>query len=187
MAVEVKLQQRLQQSLVLTPQLQQSLKLLQMGHQEYGETLAQELLEKDWGIAADVWSCPSFNELTRDGQDCERHNMLHPLETAKVPFVTQQLQGTQGPVIASTDYMKLFADQIRQWVPVKEYKVLGTDGFGRSDSRKKLRHFFEVDRYWVVLAALEALVDRGEIEAKVLADAIAKFVIDPEIANPLDC
>ena len=93
----------------------------------------------------------------------------------------------KGPVVASTDYMKLFAEQIRQWVPVKEYKVLGTDGYGRSDSRRKLRDFFEVDRRWVVLAALEALADRGEIERKVVAEAIVKFGIDPEKRNPLDC
>ncbi|MDI2531990.1 pyruvate dehydrogenase (acetyl-transferring), homodimeric type [Pseudomonas aeruginosa] len=95
--------------------------------------------------------------------------------------------GRRGPVIASTDYMKLYAEQIRQWVPSKEYKVLGTDGFGRSDSRKKLRNFFEVDRHWVVLAALEALADRGDIEPKVVAEAIAKYGIDPEKRNPLDC
>lgn len=97
------------------------------------------------------------------------------------------LNGRKGPVIASTDYMKLFAEQIRQWVPSKEFKVLGTDGFGRSDSRKKLRHFFEVDRHFVVLAALEALADRGDIEPKVVAEAIAKFGINPEKLNPLDC
>ena len=90
-------------------------------------------------------------------------------------------------MVASTDYMKLFAEQIRQWVPVKEYKVLGTDGFGRSDSRQKLRHFFEVDRYWVALTALEALADRGDIDAKVVAEAIVKFGLDANKTNPLDC
>ncbi len=90
-------------------------------------------------------------------------------------------------MIASTDYMKVYAEQIRQWVPTKEFKVLGTDGFGRSDTRARLRHFFEVDRHWVVLAALEALADRGDIEPKVVAEAIAKFGLDPEKPNPLDC
>ena len=148
---------------------------------------AAKILRDEFGIGADVWSVPSFNELRRDGLAVERWNRLHPGQKPKQAFIQECLTGRKGPVVASTDYMKLFAEQVRQWVPSKEYKVLGTDGFGRSDSRKKLRHFFEVDRYWVVLAALEALVDRGEIEAKVLADAIAKFGIDPEKANPLDC
>ncbi|MDO4970194.1 MAG: pyruvate dehydrogenase (acetyl-transferring), homodimeric type, partial [Comamonadaceae bacterium] len=133
---------------------------------------AQELLEKDWQIAADVWSCPSFNELTRDGQNCERHNMLHPLETAKVPFVTQQLQGTQGPVIASTDYMKAYAEQIRPYIPKgRNYKVLGTDGFGRSDFRRKLREHFEVDRHFIVVAALKALAEEGKLPVTKVAEA----------------
>ena len=134
-----------------------------------------------------MWSVTSFNELRREGLAVERRNRLHPEQKPQQTYVEQCLSGRRGPVVASTDYMKLFADQIRQWVPVKEYKVLGTDGFGRSDSRKKLRHFFEVDRYWVVLTALEALADRGEIERTVVAEAIAKFGIDTNKANPLDC
>ncbi|EXF45373.1 pyruvate dehydrogenase subunit E1 [Pseudomonas sp. BAY1663] len=102
-------------------------------------------------------------------------------------YVTQCLEGRDGPVIASTDYMKLFADQIRQWVPSDEYQVLGTDGFGRSDSRRKLRDFFEVDRRWVALASLQALANKGALERKVVAEAIAEFGIDPEKRNPLDC
>jgi len=148
---------------------------------------AAKILREQFNVGADVWSVTSFNELRREGLAVERSNRLHPGQKPKQTHIEQCLKGRKGPVIASTDYMKLFAEQIRQWVPSKEYKVLGTDGFGRSDSRKKLRHFFEVDRNWVVLAALEALVDRGEIEAKVLADAIAKFGIDPEKLNPLDC
>ncbi|AYC34567.1 pyruvate dehydrogenase (acetyl-transferring), homodimeric type [Pseudomonas cavernae] len=148
---------------------------------------AAKILRDDYNIGADVWSVTSFNELRREGLAVERHNRLHPEHKPQQCYVEQCLSGRMGPVIASTDYMKLFAEQIRQWVPSKEYKVLGTDGFGRSDTRKKLRHFFEVDRYWVVLAALEALADRGEIEPKVVAEAIAKFGIDPEKANPLDC
>lgn len=148
---------------------------------------AAKILREDYGIAADVWSVTSFNELRREGLAVERRNRLHPEREPELSYVEQCLNGRKGPVVASTDYMKLFADQIRQWVPVKEYKVLGTDGFGRSDSRKKLRHFFEVDRYWVVLTALEALADRGEIERTVIAEAIAKFGIDTNKANPLDC
>lgn len=148
---------------------------------------AAKLLRNDFGIGADVWSVPSFNELRRDGLAVERWNRLHPGQKPKQSYVEECLGGRRGPVIASTDYMKLYAEQIRQWVPSKEYKVLGTDGFGRSDSRKKLRNFFEVDRHWVVLAALEALADRGDIEPKVVAEAIAKYGIDPEKRNPLDC
>jgi pyruvate dehydrogenase E1 component len=148
---------------------------------------AAKILREDYNIGADVWSVTSFNELRREGLAVERHNRLHPEQKPQPTYVEQCLSGRKGPVVASTDYMKLFADQIRQWVPVKEYKVLGTDGFGRSDSRKKLRHFFEVDRYWVVLTALEALADRGEIERTVIAEAIAKFGIDTNKANPLDC
>lgn len=145
---------------------------------------AAKILRDEFNIGADVWSVTSFNELRRDGLAVERSNRLHPGQKPKKTYLEECLNARKGPVIASTDYMKLFAEQVRQWVPSKEYKVLGTDGFGRSDSRKQLRHFFEVDRNWVVLAALEALVDRGEIEAKVLADAIAKFGIDADKANP---
>ncbi|MCG8909503.1 MULTISPECIES: pyruvate dehydrogenase (acetyl-transferring), homodimeric type [Pseudomonas] len=148
---------------------------------------AAKILREDFGIGADVWSVPSFNELRRDGLAVERWNRLHPGQKPKQSYVEECLSGRKGPVIASTDYMKLYAEQIRQWVPSKEYKVLGTDGFGRSDSRRKLRDFFEVDRHWVVLAALEALADRGDIEPKVVAEAIAKFGINPEKRNPLDC
>ncbi|MFV3306309.1 pyruvate dehydrogenase (acetyl-transferring), homodimeric type [Pseudomonas sp. NY15181] len=148
---------------------------------------AAKILRNDFGIGADVWSVPSFNELRRDGLAVERWNRLHPGQKPKQSYVEECLAGRKGPVIASTDYMKLYAEQIRQWVPSKEFKVLGTDGFGRSDSRRKLRDFFEVDRHWVVLAALEALADRGDIEPKVVAEAIAKFGINPEKRNPLDC
>ena len=119
---------------------------------------AQELLEADWGVASDLWSVTSFTELRRNGLDAERHNMLHPDEKKpQVAYVTEQLAKTEGPIIASTDYMKLFADQIRPFVPKgREYKVLGTDGFGRSDFRSKLREHFEVDHHFVVVAALRA-------------------------------
>ena len=147
---------------------------------------AQELLLADWGIAADVWSCPSFNELTRDGQEADRWNLLHPLETQKVPFVTQQLQSHNGPVIASTDYMKAYAEQIRPYMPKgRTYKVLGTDGFGRSDFRRKLREHFEVDRHYIVVAALRALAEEGKINATTVAEAIAKYGIKADKINPL--
>jgi len=147
---------------------------------------AVDILAK-MGVGADVWSVTSFNELRRDGLAVDRWNRLHPTEKPRKSYVEQCLEGREGPVVASTDYMKLFADQIRQWVPSREYQVLGTDGFGRSDSRAKLRDFFEVDRRWVAVAALQALADRGAIERTVVANAITEFGIDPEKRNPLDC
>ncbi|WP_018632486.1 pyruvate dehydrogenase (acetyl-transferring), homodimeric type [Neomegalonema perideroedes] len=145
---------------------------------------AAEMLEKDFGVSADVWSVTSFTELRRDFLDCERWNLLHPLEEPRIPFVTQQL-ATRGdwPVVASTDYMKLFADQIRPAVPGR-YKVLGTDGFGRSDYRRKLRAFFEVDRRFIAVAALKALAEDNRVASKLAAEAIRKYEIDPEKANP---
>ena len=146
---------------------------------------AAELLEQDWGVAADVWSVTSFTELRRDGLDVERHNLLHPEQPAKTSYVTQQLAASQGPIIASTDYMKLFADQIRPFMPKgREYKVLGTDGFGRSDFRYKLREHFEVNKYFVTLAALKALADEGKVPATAPAEAIKKYGINPNKANP---
>ena len=147
---------------------------------------AQELLAQDWGIAADVWSCPSFNELTRDGQNAERWNMLHPTEAPKAAFVTAELAGSTGPVIASTDYMKSYAEQIRPFIPAgRTYKVLGTDGFGRSDFRRKLREHFEIDRHYIVVATLKALADEGKLPAQKVADAIAKYGINADKINPL--
>jgi len=147
---------------------------------------AQELLLNDWGIAADVWSCPSFNQLTREGQDVERWNLLHPLQTAKTPFVTSQLQRSDGPIIAATDYMKAYAEQIRPYIPPgRRYKVLGTDGFGRSDFRRKLRAHFEVDRFHIALAALAALAEDGKMDAARVAQAIRQYGIATEKPNPL--
>ncbi|HVL74770.1 MAG TPA: pyruvate dehydrogenase (acetyl-transferring), homodimeric type [Noviherbaspirillum sp.] len=147
---------------------------------------AAELLQNDWGIAADVWSAPSFTLLARDGQDADRWNLVHPLEQPRLPYVTQQLQGTSGPIVATSDYMRTFAEQIRAFMPKgRTYKVLGTDGFGRSDSRAKLREFFEVNRYYVTVAALKALAEDGTIEASVVADAIRKYGIDPNKPNPV--
>ncbi|WP_157264701.1 pyruvate dehydrogenase (acetyl-transferring), homodimeric type [Azohydromonas aeria] len=147
---------------------------------------AKKLLEADWGVGANVWSCPSFNELARDGQDAERFNLLHPTETPRVAYVTEQLAAHAGPVVASTDYMKNYAEQIRAFIPAgRSYKVLGTDGFGRSDFRFKLREHFEVNRHYVVVAALKALADEGVVPARTVADAIAKYGIKADKINPL--
>ncbi|MFN4004868.1 MAG: pyruvate dehydrogenase (acetyl-transferring), homodimeric type [Hylemonella sp.] len=147
---------------------------------------AKALLEQDWGVRANVWSCPSFNELARDGQDCERWNLLHPTAAPRVPFVTQQLLPHEGPVVASTDYIKNFAEQIRGFIPKgRSYKVLGTDGFGRSDFRYKLREHFEVNRHYIVVAALKALAEEGKIPAAKVAEAIARYQIKTEKINPL--
>jgi pyruvate dehydrogenase E1 component len=147
---------------------------------------ARELLQVDWGVAARVWSCPSFNELTRDGQDAERWNLLHPTAEARVPFVAQQLASQAGPVVASTDYMKAFAEQIRSFIPAgRTYKVLGTDGFGRSDFRVKLREHFEINRHYIVVAALKALSEQGELPAAKVLEAIQKYGLNADKSNPL--
>jgi len=145
---------------------------------------AASLLEDDWDVLSDVWSVTSFTELRRDGLEAERWNTLNPVaKKARVPYVTEQLAEREGPVIASTDYIRAQADQIRAWVPGL-YRVLGTDGFGRSDYRKALRSFFEVDRHHVVIATLKALADEGTIPAKTVADAIKKYGIDPAAPLP---
>jgi pyruvate dehydrogenase E1 component len=145
---------------------------------------ASELLEKDFGISSDVWSVTSFNELRRDGLDVERWNMLHPDKKPRVSYVEQCLAKRKGPVVAATDYMRAYPDQIRQFVP-GVFRVLGTDGFGRSDSRSQLRKFFEVNRYYIVIAALKSLADAGELEAAEVTKAIKKYRIDPEKPNPV--
>ncbi|MGA1064134.1 MAG: transketolase-like TK C-terminal-containing protein, partial [Burkholderiaceae bacterium] len=143
------------------------------------------ILAEQFGIASDVWSCPSFNELRREGLDVARHNLLHPTDTPRVPFVAQQLHGHEGPVVAATDYMKTFADQIRPFMPEgRRYTVLGTDGFGRSDSRAKLREFFEVDRRYVAVAALYSLMQDGKVKPKQVQDAITSLGIQADRINP---
>ncbi len=142
-----------------------------------------ELLESDFGIASDVWSVTSFTELRREGLDVERWNRLHPLEEARVSYIEEVLSGRDGPYVAATDYMRAFADQIRPFVPGR-YAVLGTDGFGRSDYRAKLRQFFEVDRHHVVVTALKALADDGKVEASVVQSAIEKYGIDADVDAP---
>jgi pyruvate dehydrogenase E1 component len=145
---------------------------------------AARLLHEDWGVEADLWGCPGFNELARDGHDCLRWNMLHPLETPRRAHVERCLDDTRGPVIAATDYVRLYAEQIRPFVH-RRYVTLGTDGFGRSDTREKLRHFFEVDRHWVTVAALKALADDGSLAREKVAEAIARYGLDANKPNPL--
>ncbi|EKG67179.1 pyruvate dehydrogenase (acetyl-transferring), homodimeric type [Vibrio cholerae] len=144
---------------------------------------AAQILSEEYGVASDVYSVTSFNELARDGQACDRFNMLHPEAEVKVPYIAQ-VMGTE-PAIAATDYMKNYADQVRAFIPAQSYKVLGTDGFGRSDSRENLRRHFEVNAGYVVVAALNELAKRGEVEKSVVAAAIKKFDIDTEKNNPL--
>jgi len=144
---------------------------------------AAELLEAEYQVAADVWSVTSFTQLRRDGLTIERYNRLHPEAEPRVPFVTQSLAGHEGPVVAATDYVKSFADKIRSFVPGR-YVVLGTDGFGRSDTREGLRDFFEVDRRHVALAALEALARDGQLPASQVTEALHRFDIDPERPDP---
>ncbi|MYM33943.1 pyruvate dehydrogenase (acetyl-transferring), homodimeric type [Duganella sp. FT94W] len=147
---------------------------------------AQELLLNDWGIAADVWSAPSLTLVARDGQDAERWNLVNPAAEQRVPYVAQLLKDTQGPIVATTDYMRAFAEQIRAFIPKdRTYRVLGTDGFGRSDSRAKLREFFEVNRYYITVAALKSLSEEGKIDVKVVEQAIAKYNLDPNKPNPV--
>ncbi|MDL1866528.1 pyruvate dehydrogenase (acetyl-transferring), homodimeric type [Betaproteobacteria bacterium PRO4] len=145
---------------------------------------AADILEKDYKISADIWSVTSFNQLRREALSVSRHNMLHPEQPARSSYVETCLKDREGPVIASTDYMKIVADQIREFIP-KRYCVLGTDGFGRSDTREKLRQFFEVDRHYVVVAALKALADEGKIPASQVTRAIHTFGIDPDKPEPV--
>ncbi|MBP7968420.1 MAG: pyruvate dehydrogenase (acetyl-transferring), homodimeric type, partial [Brachymonas sp.] len=147
---------------------------------------AQTLLAQDWGIGADVWSCTSFNELAREGQDVARWNLLHPASEPRTSFVARQLQEHPGPVVASTDYMKAYAEQIRAFIPSgRSYTVLGTDGFGRSDFRNRLRQHFEIDRHYIVLAALKGLADNGKLQGYKADQAIVKYGIGTEKTNPL--
>ena len=141
------------------------------------------MLASEHGVSSEIWSVTSFTELRREGLDVERWNLLHPEADPKVPFITRALSSGNGPVIASTDYMKAVADGIRAYVPSR-YKMLGTDGFGRSDYRRRLRSFFEVDRYHVAVASLKALAEQQLLPNRRVAEAIAKYGIDPEGPNP---
>lgn len=144
---------------------------------------AADLLFDDWGVAADVWSVTSANELRRDGLACERWNMLNPTKKPRISYMTEQLQKTSGPCVAATDYMKVYSDQLRPYVP-GTYKVLGTDGYGRSDTREKLRYFFEVNRFFIVITALTALVEDGVIKSSVVAEALKKYDISSDKSDP---
>jgi pyruvate dehydrogenase E1 component len=145
---------------------------------------AAGLLQEDFGIEADIWSVTSFNQLGREGTEVQRWNMLHPEAEPRVSYVETCLKVSAGPIIAATDYIRAYADQIRKFID-RRYVVLGTDGFGRSDTRAKLRHFFEVNRYYVTIAALKALADDGAIKPGVVNTAIKKYDIDPEKPNPI--
>ena len=145
---------------------------------------AAQLLERDFAVSSDVWSVTSLTELRREGQDAERWNLLHPQQTPRISHVESCLQDAQGPVVIATDYMKIFADQIRPFVPNRRFVALGTDGFGQSDTRESLRRFFEVDRHFIALAALKALADDGAITREKVAEAIVLYGIDPEKQNP---
>jgi len=138
---------------------------------------AAGLLRRDWGVEADLWSCPSFSQLAREGMAVARRNLLHPGDPPERSHVESSLAGTAGPIVAATDYVRAFAEQIRPYVP-RRYVVLGTDGFGRSDTRENLRRFFEVDRHHVVVAALKALADEGALDAARVKEAMAKYGID---------
>jgi pyruvate dehydrogenase E1 component len=144
---------------------------------------AAKILEDDYGIPADVLSVTSFSELRREALECERWNLLHPGETPRVPYIRSLLKDREGPVVAATDYMRTVPDQIRQWVGGR-YVTLGTDGYGRSDSRAALRRHFEVDRNYIAVAALKALADEKRVDAKTVAGAIKALGIDPERPVP---
>ncbi|HHF7374543.1 pyruvate dehydrogenase (acetyl-transferring), homodimeric type [Legionella bozemanae] len=146
---------------------------------------AAQMLKEDYSVTADIWSVTSFNELRRDGLAVERYNAMHPQEKEQKSYVATQLKGRPGPVIAATDYLRIYADQIRPFVP-NHYVTLGTDGYGRSDTRERLRHFFEVDAKFIVLAALNALVVEGSIDKSKVVDAIKRYNIDPDKLNPVN-
>ena len=145
---------------------------------------AAELLEQDFGVAADIWSLTSVNELAREGNDAARWNRLHPTETSRVPWITEQLRDSGGPFIAATDYQKAHTDQLREFVP-GSFTVLGTDGFGRSDTRGQLRQHFEVSREYIALAAIKALADEGELDPKQVERALTQLGIDVDKPNPM--
>jgi pyruvate dehydrogenase E1 component len=168
------------------PNMPQKVQLMGSGS-IMGEVIAAaEILQTQFGVACDLWSAPSFTELARDGNDVVRHNRLHPEQNQRVPYVTQCLQGHRGPVIAATDYIRAYAEQIRAFVPNEHYTVLGTDGYGRSDTRANLRRFFEVDRYHVAYSALSALYDMEQISRTELVHARKQLGIDTSHANPLE-
>ena len=144
---------------------------------------AADLLKKDFKVNTDVWSLTSVNELAREAKSCARWNQLHPTKKARRSYLETQLQGRKGPVVVATDYIRSYTEQLREFIPSR-YVTLGTDGFGRSDTRDNLRTFFEVNRYYIAVAALKALCDDGKLETKVVSQAIEKYGIDPEKPDP---
>ncbi len=146
---------------------------------------ASELLEKDFGVESEIWSIPGVNELHRDGVEAERFNLTHPEGKKKIPYLTKTMEGHEGPVVISTDYIRAYPEQIRRLIPNQSVTILGTDGFGRSDFRDALRRFFEVDRYYIAVAALKGLSDAGTIAVKKVSEAIKKYDIDVDKPNPL--
>lgn len=170
-----------------TPNSKRHVQLLGSGSIFREVIFASEILEKDWEVTSDLWSCTSFTELGRNWVDVNRYNLLHPESTPKLSHVETCLKDTIGPVIASTDYIRMFAEQIRPAIQNlgRRYTTLGTEGFGRSDTRQKLRSFFEVDRYWVTISALKSLVEEGQLKPKIVSEAIQKYGIDPNKPNPL--
>jgi pyruvate dehydrogenase E1 component len=145
---------------------------------------AAEMLDKDWGVKSHIWSVTSFNEITREAQSVDRDNLFQEGDNKKTPYITECLKKSKGPVIAATDYMRNYAEQIRKYVPA-HYEVLGTDGYGRSDSRKELRYFFEINSNYITYVVLKALVDDGILDSKTLKSAIKKLKIDKKKSNPM--
>src|SRR5690606_20500010 len=145
---------------------------------------AAELLQQDFGVASDVWSVTSFNELRRDALKAERWNQLHPEEEPRRSYLEECLDGRVGPFVAATDYMKIVPDQLQRWMP-GQFVSLGTDGFGRSDARKALRNFFEVDRHYITVVALKALADEGKVDKARVSEAIKRYGIDPDKPDPV--
>ncbi len=145
---------------------------------------AGAMLEDEWNVAADIWSVTSFNELRRDAMDVERWNMLHPMDKPRSSYLLEQFSHAKGPAVAATDYIRAYPEQIRPYLNERHFIALGTDGYGRSDLRAQLRKHFEVNRNYVVVAALKALADTGEIDVKVVAQAIKAYKIDPDKPNP---
>ncbi|HET7266497.1 MAG TPA: pyruvate dehydrogenase (acetyl-transferring), homodimeric type [Oleiagrimonas sp.] len=165
----------------------QRVQLMGAGGSVRDAVAAAELLEKDFGVQADVWSCPSFSELSRDGFDCERHNRLHPgAKKPQVPHVTKCLEKHDGPVVAASEYVRGVVDQVRAFIPEgRRFTALGGDGYGRSDTREALRDFFEIDAHWIAHAALAALAEDGKIKPEVVTKALKQFGIDPDKPNPM--
>jgi pyruvate dehydrogenase E1 component len=146
---------------------------------------AATLLKDDFNVESTIWSILGVNQLHREGVECERYNLSHPTKKQKVPYLTQIMEPFEGPVVISTDYIRAYSEQIRGLIPQKSVRILGTDGFGRSDTRENLRRFFEVDRYYIALTALKSLADEGKIPVEKVDEAIKRYHIEIDKPNPL--